>query len=1153
MNRNRVCAFLVLMLFLTSFRHGWAVKQPIPLSGQARLVGTVTPVNEKTEPAYHVLHTTVSPAITMDGDVWKKVPAMVLDRKDQSGGLWKNPDDLSGSMRMLWNEQALYFHVEVKDNVHAVPVSDAKWWQNDGIQFVMDATLNGPRGGYDIDEHNYFVSDSSKGPVMVCYFKPGQPIEGETILHDPPVTMMVRPDGVRVYEWTMAWSMLDPISPWILGQCGFSWCILDNDGEGFKSSLFWTRGVIYGQDASQFGRIVFEGAPGTRPAMLGLRPESKPRLQAKKSQWLTIDGIDPWGQARLLVSSPTSGLFEAHAAIYRQDETAPVAQGQLRLNVSPGQTAGFSWNISDLPGGWYDVVYEVPGIGRSRRMTFTHFNYDLLSDKRQELCAKYGVDRPWDAMGDAPPSVRRHRGMVATALQMLDGEDWSKAATHVALKIDGRKAYWKALVDAGDLIADLEAGKDVLAKRRGSFLWAYYSQADGCGHNFVVDLPEDYDPSKTYPLSVWLHGAGWIPQAGIPGRTIPKGYIEVSPWGRGPRGSYRALSENDVLETIRFMKQAYRIDPDRVYLGGPSMGGGGTWNVGCRHPDWFAAITPLCGSSGSAPLENLLNVPVLNTHGDQDWTVPLDLSRYAVSALLRMGYPVVHREMAGAGHDANKLDLEALPKWYLPLKRPDKPSAIVFTCQSDDDADNRAYWLTVRRMLDPHEPALVRARTIGQGKHQALSMDLTNIAVLELNTDAMPLDRKADLCIQIGFDLLHQKAPLPEKLFVVHQTGQWLLAASWSPPKSDIRPYHAGGAALLYRGEPLMIVYGTQCASERSDVLREAAESLSFWAGAGDDMPQGHIPLKADRDVTADDLHHFNLIVLGGAKDNRITADILPRLPLTINAKNELIAGGRGPVSLDGAGFRLAYYNPLAPRRMIFLVATDEDSKAARDWYKTVRRLMSGTGWIEAIDVPDLVVQTFSGLDRRRMQFTTDWQWCKVEGADQKLTKTMCTERAMNLACAQWVKQTVGADVVLWEGARSDEKRLDPNGFTLADMATTHSQEQTLLCRMTGEELLDIRKKWSTDDDLLVFPALSTNTIAPDRNYRVVLPPDLTWQLAQRKNNLHDVEAGPAWSPSILWPSVFEKSGHNLTDTESEGESSCPNRSFSSWKTQKLP
>ncbi len=53
--------------------------------------------------------------------------------------------------------------------------------------------------------------------------------------------------------------------------------------------------------------------------------------------------------------------------------------------------------------------------------------------------------------------------------------------------------------------------------------------------------------------------------------------------------------ERFVLTMIDIAKVQYNVDPDRVYLGGFSMGGTGSWFFSGRHPDLFAATMPFAG------------------------------------------------------------------------------------------------------------------------------------------------------------------------------------------------------------------------------------------------------------------------------------------------------------------------------------------------------------------------------------------------------------------------------------------------------------------------------------------------------------------------------------------------------------------------------
>ena len=49
-------------------------------------------------------------------------------------------------------------------------------------------------------------------------------------------------------------------------------------------------------------------------------------------------------------------------------------------------------------------------------------------------------------------------------------------------------------------------------------------------------------------------------------------------------------AEKRVMDTVQWVIKKYEIDPNRVYLGGNSMGGSGTLGIGMRNGDVFAAI-----------------------------------------------------------------------------------------------------------------------------------------------------------------------------------------------------------------------------------------------------------------------------------------------------------------------------------------------------------------------------------------------------------------------------------------------------------------------------------------------------------------------------------------------------------------------------------
>ncbi len=62
------------------------------------------------------------------------------------------------------------------------------------------------------------------------------------------------------------------------------------------------------------------------------------------------------------------------------------------------------------------------------------------------------------------------------------------------------------------------------------------------------------------------------------------------------RGWTTSGTEEFVLELIEAAKRTWKIDPDRVYIVGHSMGGFGSWTLGAHHADLFAGAGPYAGA-----------------------------------------------------------------------------------------------------------------------------------------------------------------------------------------------------------------------------------------------------------------------------------------------------------------------------------------------------------------------------------------------------------------------------------------------------------------------------------------------------------------------------------------------------------------------------
>jgi predicted esterase len=214
------------------------------------------------------------------------------------------------------------------------------------------------------------------------------------------------------------------------------------------------------------------------------------------------------------------------------------------------------------------------------------------------------------------------------------------------------------LINAASLLDQLAKGESPLRSKRGDFRWAYRSMIDNELQPYRVYVPTNYDPAKTYPLVVALHGMGGDENSyftaydnGIIKRQAEaRGYLVVCPKGRAPASMYLGSAERDVMDVIGEMKRDYKIDPDRIYLTGHSMGGYGTWSVAANHPDIFAALAPIAGGGQPASLSKIAHIPQIVIHGDKDPTVPVEESRKMVKAAQELGIKVKYIEVPGGNH-----------------------------------------------------------------------------------------------------------------------------------------------------------------------------------------------------------------------------------------------------------------------------------------------------------------------------------------------------------------------------------------------------------------------------------------------------------------------------------------------------------------------
>ena len=201
--------------------------------------------------------------------------------------------------------------------------------------------------------------------------------------------------------------------------------------------------------------------------------------------------------------------------------------------------------------------------------------------------------------------------------------------------------------------------------------------------DYLLSIPPDYnkEADKKWPLMLFLHGSGErghdVNQVKLhgppkivekePDSVLAKQFIVVSPQCPSGRG-WKPDELNALLDDV---VAKYRVDADRVYLTGLSMGGFGTWDLASNYPERFAAIAPLCGGGRPEMVRRLKSLPIWVFHGDADPAVPVGRSDEMVEALKKVGADVKYTRYPGVGHDCWTRSYEnpEFYSWLLSHKR----------------------------------------------------------------------------------------------------------------------------------------------------------------------------------------------------------------------------------------------------------------------------------------------------------------------------------------------------------------------------------------------------------------------------------------------------------------------------------------------------
>jgi poly(3-hydroxybutyrate) depolymerase len=572
----------------------------------------------------------------------------------------------------------------------------------------------------------------------------------------------------------------------------------------------------------------------------------------------------------------------------------------------------------------------------------------------------------------ARPASEQALVRVERALASLDGsEPWLvpgslDSVKHLARRLarlvargDGdSEAQLEEAHEVDRLAADLERRVDPYEGRTGMMRRALVTALDGAPSEFGLYVPPSYkgrSDTRRYPLVIGLHGLNsypislmralfgldeekkeplWKDRHSSSLALPPVDAFVLTPYAHG-NAMYRELGEDDVLLLMQWATKVFPIDPTRVTITGPSMGGTGSASLPLHFPHVFAAAEPLCGYHSylirgdiagrpMRPWEHLLleersnvlwaengeHLPLWIVHGTRD--LPEANSGVLIERYEKLKYSIKH-DHPDVGHNVwgpTYADLKGM-KWLLAQRLDPHPAHVRFRTMRTRYGTSA--WVTVDELASESGWADVDARVKSRTRITATT---SGVAEMTFARDERLVD--ADGPITVTADGVTLTYATGEPL-TMHRSpagaGPWAKGRAPLPTSTPRKRGHVTGPLRDVFHEPLLFVYG---AEEDARVNERVARAFADRPGIS-----ASYPVMSDAEFLAKNEPLANdraLFLVGRA--NRVLAALEAESKTTFPIHVDAGAVTVGKERMEGKelGAAFVHPNPLRTDRYVVVV-----------------------------------------------------------------------------------------------------------------------------------------------------------------------------------------------------------------------------------------
>jgi len=585
---------------------------------------------------------------------------------------------------------------------------------------------------------------------------------------------------------------------------------------------------------------------------------------------------------------------------------------------------------------------------------------------------------PLGALSIAP------KGLVAPSASRLGPLTLAKVPS---LTIAGSGTTYLWLDDPANPVSSFTPRQADDAGSARPSLVTFRSSVDGSAQYWAMRTPPGSMPITSLVLS--LHGAGVEARSQAASYAPHAGVAIVCPTNRRPFGfDWEDWGRLDALEVLDLATEALKPDPNQIYLTGHSMGGHGTWQLGCTFPDKFAAIGPSAGwpsfatyiggpavppadpveellrrannpSDTMALVNNLAPLGIYILHGDKDDNVPVEQARDMAKVLAGFHRDWRLFEQPGAGHwwDVSKAPgadcVDWPPMFEFFAKRRRAPEQLVtevnFTTM-DPAVSDRCYGVRITQQTHALMPSRIRVRraagdvTVEIENVDRFTFDDKPAGELIVNGKPTQVEEDEGGYWGAGPALVWERA---RGAFATHG----LEDESMCDPTGQKNPRRGGSFKSAFRNH-FRFVYGTAGTPEENAASYARARLDSetwYYRGNGGAEVLPDVELVAEKDRKDE-----NVILYGNADTNAAWAKVLAGCPVRV-ARGKIVVGDKA-LAGDDLGCLFCYPRDNSTTALVGVVAG-----AGPAGLRVTERLpifTSGVGF------PDLTIVGADALER---------------------------------------------------------------------------------------------------------------------------------------------------------------------------------------------